>query len=191
MGMFDYIKIKKEHLPLNQEINSLNLNWDDVEFQTKSLDNCLSTYIIDSNGDIFYEKVIGTWKEIPEEERKYKWNLYEFEEKEKQLEKINFHGILEFYCFEQISDDKNISIDFLAYFIYGKLDKIELKNSEYSPRTSSTDWFENYNKEQKKLKNKIKKFIRWKKFWHLICTILYKITYSVDSLRYFIYKNII
>ena len=42
--MFDYIKCKAK-LPLNEELNNLPIDWGDVSFQTKDLENCLLEYI--------------------------------------------------------------------------------------------------------------------------------------------------
>ena len=57
MGMFSYIKCKKE-LPLTDELKNLSVKWGEVQYQTKDLDNCLETYIISEDGELLEEVIL-------------------------------------------------------------------------------------------------------------------------------------
>ena len=109
--MFDTVFVKVE-LPLTDELKSLNLDWKNVDFQTKSLENCLSTYTINEEGrliafnDAWWEE--NTLKRDPEP--------------------VDCHGKISLYDYIQNLEGYDWSIDFDAYFSYGKLDKVELTN---------------------------------------------------------------
>lgn len=176
MGMFDYIKIKKE-LPLDDKLKSYNLNWDEVEFQTKSLENCMNQYTIDEDGFLFLQKIDGVWVQIPENERTNKWDFGYFEEKSRTLEKIDFHGIIKFYCVEDLKDsNEQLWADFDAYFIYGKLDKLILVSSQTYITKSLDDFLKKQEIENKKPINVFKKYIKWREFCRLLSRTFYKIS---------------
>lgn len=61
MGMFDYVKLDL-HIP---ELDVVKIK--DDEFQTKSLDNFMDNYRIDSNGQLWRRFVVR--EEVPLEER--------------------------------------------------------------------------------------------------------------------------
>ena len=69
MGMFSYIKCNKE-LPLNEELKNLSVKWNEIEFQTKDLDNCLETYIISDDGSLLEEEIEYEYTYYTEEEKK-------------------------------------------------------------------------------------------------------------------------
>jgi hypothetical protein len=106
MGMFSYIKCKKE-LPLTDELKSLYGKWHEVEFQTKDLGNCLESYVISEQGELF------------EEITEYKG--------QKTTEKVDFHGSVTFYknFSPGETEQGGLSVEFHAHFMYGKLNKIE------------------------------------------------------------------
>lgn len=51
MGMFDYIKINVEKLPISKKEKS---KLKDIEFQTKSLRNLFVSYVIKDDNTLFY-----------------------------------------------------------------------------------------------------------------------------------------
>ena len=53
--MFDSIYVKTK-LPLNEDLKNLNVKWEELEFQTKDLENCLLRY--DINDDKIVEHVV-------------------------------------------------------------------------------------------------------------------------------------
>jgi hypothetical protein len=196
MGMFDSIKVKAK-LPLNDELKSYNLNWEEIEFQTKDLENCLLEYILDENGFLFEEVIEREYVEYSKEERKKDkniktWNLFkEVKEISRTTKKLDYHGVLNFYCYEKINDKEQICVDFEAFFIYGKIDKILLKSFEKHPVKSYDDWIEKQKLEDKKLVNRIKKAIRWKFFWIKVANVLSRISGFFSKIQSFIFRYVI
>ncbi len=115
MGMFDYIKIDQKLLPYVENIKP-HL-FENVEWQTKSLEKCLFVYQITENGLI----EIGAGDE-------YFKNDFE------QIEIENFHGIIRFYtCIDKVW------FQFDAKFIDGKL--VSVINSVDNQDIKSNDKF--------------------------------------------------
>lgn len=68
MGMFDTVVVEGLKLPTNRDINSFLKQYHGSlphEYQTKDLDNVLSTYHINSSGQIFHEERISTGRKVP------------------------------------------------------------------------------------------------------------------------------
>jgi hypothetical protein len=116
MGMFDTIYVKAK-LPLTEELNQLELHWDLVDFQTKDLENCLSTYTITEDGRLM--SFNDAW--------------WEENSNNRVADPVSYHGGILFYHYLQDIQKYDWWIDFKAYFIYGKLDKIELVHAEKTP----------------------------------------------------------
>jgi hypothetical protein len=89
MGMFDQLKCEKE-LPLNDELKSLNVKWNEVIFQTKDLDNCLSNYRITTDGELVEDVVEKEYTYYTEEERK-KLKGWHFIKDEKIVKRTTSH----------------------------------------------------------------------------------------------------
>lgn len=110
MGMFDYIKCM---YPLPGEVNIIN-------FQTKSLDNCLEQYEIREDGTL--------WQEICKYEDHSDQSLSTPLERLRGIcTKIHkgwkpYTDACTIYFYES---DNNIWVEFKAQFIEGKLHKIE------------------------------------------------------------------
>ncbi len=195
--MFSYIFCKKE-LPLNSDLKTLNIKWDEIEFQTKDLDNCLDKYIITEDGDLIEEIVEYEYTYYSEEEKKKKdhkpWNIIKEQKIVNQYtKKIDFHGKITFYEIFEFSDTEDIWVDFNAYFIYGKLDKLELLEcKKYKSRKNDlNDLFE----KNKKLKNsfiyKFKKNIGYFWFFKKLSKLFYNLSMFFSNLnviinRYFV-----
>jgi hypothetical protein len=181
MGMFDYIKCKKE-LPLTEELKNLPIKWDELQFQTKDLDNCLLEYIISENGELLEEVVEREYIPYTEEEKKQnnnKWNFYkDIIEKNKYTKKVEYHGKIVFYEIIDFSETEDIWLDFEAYFNYGNLDKIELIKSEKheSRKIRMNEFWEKEKKKINSLPYKLRKYSGW--FWLL--NKIGKISYNIS-----------
>ena len=150
--MFSYIFCKTP-LPLNEELKSLNVKWSEVEFQTKDLDNCLEKYLITEEGCLAEEITEYEYTYYTEEEKKYlklrPWDVVKDQKITKQYTKdVGFHGKITFYEILKFSETEDIWVDFDAYFIYGKLDKINLVKTEKieSRLLKNEKYFEELNK---------------------------------------------
>ena len=110
MGMFDYIKCK---YPL--PISGLN----DINFQTKSLDNCLEQYEIREDGTL--------WREICRYEDHSDKSLQTLKRFAGACTRIHegweLHTDACTICFYESVN--NIWVEFKAQFVDGKLHKIE------------------------------------------------------------------
>lgn len=199
MGMFDSIQVKKD-LEIPEEIKFLK-DWKNHDFQTKDLDNCLSDYIINEYNELV--EVVVDRKYIPytEEERKRlkikPWDLWkDVIEGETTYKIIDFHGTINFYTYESIDDDTDFWIDYKAYFIYGKLDKIELVEfkKDTQRKTNNKKFFEEIEKEKKSfcfLFKKYASYLGWRWFWKNVDKTLYKVSNILNSIRMFIIKKLI
>ena len=98
--MFDQLICKKE-LPLNEELKSLDVKWNEVIFQTKDLDNCLCDYIITKDGELVedvkkYENTYYTEEEIKQRVKEKKWSFIKDSKLVEQYnKKVNYHGFLD------------------------------------------------------------------------------------------------
>ena len=197
MGMFDEILIKKA-LPLPQELKNHPIKWSEHKFQTKDLDNCLEEFILDKNGSLYKIEVEREYIEYTEEEKKSKdfraWNIHkDVVEKSRKKVKTNFHGIICFYDYLNFNEEKDCWLEFEAYFIYGKLDKIELKEfrleDSYTLRLSELEKEKEANKKTAKYKLiqliKITGVYQLLMFFAKICN---RLSHFFTSLQWKIYK---
>jgi hypothetical protein len=164
MGMFDNIKVKAP-LPLTEELKKLNIDWSNTTFQTKDLDNCLSDYFITEGGELKEEVTEYEYTYYTEEEKKDKsfrpWNFIKESKIKNQYQKqVDFHGKITFYELFEISEEEDIWVDFEAFFIYGKLDKINLIKIEKqkSRKAKLKEWTEEDKKKTNSLTFKLKKY---------------------------------
>lgn len=193
MGMFSYIKCKKE-LPLNDEIKTLNVKWEDVEFQTKDLDNCLDNYTITENGELLEDVVEREYTYYTEEEKKKLkgWHFIKDEKIIKEYSKdVNYHGTIRFYELFDLNEEEDIWVEFDAHFVYGKLDKIELANTQKheSRKIKMNRWKEEDQKKINSFKYKLKKHSGY--FWLLnrLSRICYKASNFFSRLHTFFIRN--
>lgn len=197
MGMFSYIKCKKE-LPLTDELKNLSAKWNELQYQTKDLDNCLETYIISEDGELLEEVIEYEYTYFTKEERNNNknirpWDIIKDEKIIKQeTKKIDFHGKITFYETFDLNDQESVWVDFDAYFIYGKLDKIELsKVKKHENRKIKMDeYWKTYESKQNSLSYKLKKYSGWFWLWKKIGIISYEISKFFASINHFIIKYI-
>ena len=87
-------------------------------------------------------------------------------------------------------------VDFKAYFVYGKLDKIDLtefkkttghlaKRKEFEEkliRDSKQPWF---------VFKRYASYLGWSWFWRKVTNFLYQISQTINSLRNFVFKYLL
>ena len=197
MGMFSYIKCKKE-LPLTDELKGLSVKWDELQYQTKDLDNCLETYIISEDGELLEELIEYEYTYYTEEEKKQKdhkpWNIVKDQKIVKQeTKKVDFHGKITFYETLDLNDEQSVWVDFDAYFVYGKLDKLELaKVEKYENRKVKMDeYWKTYESKQNSISYRLRKYTGWFWLWKKIEKYCYSMSRFLDTIRYFIIRNIL
>ena len=133
MGMFDEIVCKRK-LPLTKEIKKAfpDTVWSEEKFQTKDLDNTMTTYLIKGTS-LYWDHTEGEYvRTISEEEeaktrkqKKFCWP-YKFVESGRKTEKTNHHGTINFYLYERDKDGNTWDIEFDAIFNSGKLKSLSL-----------------------------------------------------------------
>lgn len=108
MGMFDYIHVNNVEVPLPKEM----IDFKNIEYQTKSLENTLSSYFIESDGYLYVEKTFCDYDES---------------KTPKDRKKVFYHGMIRFYAYET-TDLVDYCADFDAKFTDGVLQEIKLVN---------------------------------------------------------------
>ena len=200
MSMFDEISIEKE-LPLPEELKKLNIDWKSHNFQTKDLENCMLKYVIRDDGKLFEHVIEREYIPWSEEEKKAKkisaWNFWkEVLEKGEHYDELNHHGIITFYTYENFDDMQDFWLEYKAYFVYGKLDKIELSEFklEQSLKLRNEEIDKKRKQEQSKIWNVFKQYasyLGWRWFWRKVSTICYKMHQVCSSMQMFILRNML
>mgnify|MGYP003642164128 CR=1 FL=1 len=194
MGMYDELKCLYP-LPLTKELKELSIEWKEINWQTKSFDSDLGQYTISKSGKLTIDKIKGDWLELPKEQQ-YKWSSHEFVETSRHKTPVKYHGIVNFYSFEVLDNNDGWWFEFEAYFSYGKLDKIKLRetrkeeNYKIISEQNMQELFEQYNTPTAKLKTFIRKW-GWRHLWNYITKILRYISRRIDRTIAFINRNII
>jgi hypothetical protein len=197
MGMFDEITVKTD-LPLNDELMKLNINWSSSVFQTKDLDNSLDHYEISADGELI--KIIIEYEYVPytkEEQKKVgSWNLWkDVKEKSRRTEKVDFHGKINFYELLDLSEKEQAWVEFEAFFVYGKLDKIVLYKIEKveSYKLKAKEIEQEFEAIKKTFPYRTKKLLRklgWSHFWRSVIWSSDKVQSLFSRINRFIYRYI-
>lgn len=131
MGMFDTLRVEYP-LPLPRDLNELSeINWRNVDFQTKDLQNALQDYYIDATGQLWLERI----------DRKYDFsegygpNQLKVREVKLKPERCGYFGALEFYTMEY-RDKNDYQIEFTAKLNDGKIEDLSLANFEVCDNTN-------------------------------------------------------
>ena len=127
MGMFDSIYCNCL-LPLPLEVVDLNLDIYSIEFQTKDFDNIMSNFFITEEGRIMEEIVERKW--VDDDNAFLKGYMKPISSHTRD---VNFHGVVEFYCYEDVHVQDSIhtlNLTYLGKFTDGTL--ISLEVLEYS-----------------------------------------------------------
>jgi hypothetical protein len=198
--MFDSLTCKYP-LPLTPRIEYLSSDWSKVVFQTKDLDNSLSYYEIREDGHLYQEVIEREYIPYTEEELKTlkpkPWSPFkEVIVKNKNISKVDYHGKINFYESLEFSEDEDMWVEFVAYFVYGKLDKLELFHTSKS--TSAA--LGNKRLEERLLQLKKSKWYRfkrmvgpygWNLFWKSLAKLITKIAGALSHLQLAIYKRML
>jgi len=200
MGMFDSLKCKYP-LPLTPEIQQISADWANVIFQTKDLDNSLGYYEVREDGHLYQEVVEREYIPYTEEELKTikpkKWSPFkDVIIKNKTTHKVDYHGKINFYESLEFSETEDMWVEFVAYFVYGKLDKLELFNITKSPSAALS----NKQLEERLLKLRKSKWYRfkravgpygWNLLWKSLAKLIPKIERALSHLQMAIYKKML
>jgi hypothetical protein len=180
MGLFDSLYVKKK-LPLTKELKALDVNWEEVDFQTKDLDNALDAYEITKAGKLRHLWQERAWKDDDDSFLKGYMEVVREEWRD-----VDFHGTINFYTSHCTNDTKHwdyfddvdqLSFDdielipgddwwfeFEAYFTKGKLDEIKLIKADKTPVKeriyNNKVWAMKRAEENKKPGRKIVNFLR-------------------------------
>ena len=200
MGMFDTI-LCKYPLPLSETLRKLPIDWTETSFQTKNLEESLSLYTITSEGELLKEVIENEYIEYTKEElKKLKpkpWSSFkEIKIKNKYVEAVQHHGTVTFYTSVDYTEEEELWVEFNAYFIYGKLDKIELieERKVISQALSVTQWEQERLKKAKQPWSRIKyvlNYLGWKWAWYKIARMLYFLGNWCGRAHSFIYRELV
>ncbi len=209
MGLFDNLIVKRK-LPLNKELKKAfpDTDWSREGFQTKSLDNTMTTYTIKGTG-LYWDKVEGEHvRTISEKEEKklkkqgkFCWP-YDFKETSRKTVKEPFHGTINLYHYKDDKEGNTWDIEFDAVFNAGKLVDIKLVKGEISSTAEENAAREKPWKDQldayeahpwtktKKILNKIT-FGYWSLFWSkTVSRSLYWVAQKVQKLQLWVIRNL-
>lgn len=154
MGMFDSIKCEYP-LPLPEGVDKLKFDIKNVDFQTKDFENLLETYTIRENGELYRTHQTYKWVDDDNHFLKGYMDVVTSEEK-----KENYHGMLNFYCYEDIEQDDgtyiNVTIDYIAKFTDGNLVEVKIEKSQIKDVTE-------YKKENKQF---LEECFKEKNIWY-------------------------
>ena len=105
MGMFDHIKVTKK-FPVSKELQAAfgDVDWREIEYQTKDLDSVAQTFTIKPNGYLYTDIVGGEWVRTMTEEEEaaarkkgdFFWP-HEFKETSRKTVIHRYTGDLHFY----------------------------------------------------------------------------------------------
>lgn len=186
--MFDTISVS-DKLPFSQEMLDLGIT-NNSPFQTKDFDCTMDEYVI-QNGELFIQKyAVQEWVNGDPRAKFFTDRLGYMRREEPFLEKINHHGLINFYDFKyDVSCKWDCWIEFQASFSYGKLDKIELfkfeKTDNAERKQRESEWASKLARSQKLWRNKYLFYTswfhflerKWIKFWTNCANLCNKIAY--------------
>ena len=208
MGMFDTIYCERK-LPLTKEIKKAfsNKDWAKTDFQTKSLDNTMTSYYIKRNGYLYWDRVEGENVRVisEEEEKKIKkqgrfcWP-YEFVEKSRVSEKVIITDTINFYDYNEDDEGNTWDIEFDAEIVKGKLISLKLVKGEIvhtaeQNAQNERNWQEITAAYEKRPWTKIKRFLNkitfgyWLIFWKNIACVLSSFARSFSAAQMWVLKN--
>lgn len=192
--MFDEITIKTA-FPLPEELKFKNIDWKTHVFQTKDLENCLLHYFISEDGYLYEEVIENEYIPYTDEEKKEKnlrgWNIWKnVVEKNRYNKKVEHHGTILFYDSFELSEEQDFWVDYKAFFVYGKLDKIEIFNTENSKSLK----LHNKECEEMRLKqtnswlHKAKKYTGYSRYCSILAKYCHKVSRIFANLQMLLYK---
>jgi hypothetical protein len=116
--------------------------------------------------------------------------------KNRYMKPIAHHGVINFYNSLKYTATQDIWAEFNAYFIYGKLDKIELSKVDLhnSQEIKIQLWHEAQAAKEKLLWNRVKKYLNyigWRWFWKRIADCCHKGQNLLSKLQWAIYGKLL
>jgi len=195
--MFDTILVKKA-LPLNKELKALkDFEWDKADFQTKDLENLMSTYEITKTGKLRYLKVTREW--VDDEGAFLKGYMKEISSEwvdTKHTGKVRFY-----HNFSTNKSNRNIFSDILenetdlegydwwvefeAEFVKGELTEIKLTKAEKEPAKirilRNIEWAKELKKKEASVYRRIIKFLRKFKAYRATIKFLLKANTAISN----------
>jgi len=197
MGMFDNI-ICRYPLPLSDKLKAINTDWARADFQTKDLDCSLSMYYINESGEIEEEVIEREYIPYPEgEEPDCAWCVWkEVKITNRYLKPVDFHGKISFYTSLSYDETQDVWVEFDAYFIYGKLDKIILTEDRLDKASElrNKEIFDEIAEKNKKPWPTTKRLLKpfgWHWFWGKMSRACYKMHQFFGSLQTKIIKHML
>ena len=134
--MFDTVFVEKA-LPLSPEVKKAfkGKDWKKIDFQTKDLDLAMAYYYLKANGNLYLEKIEGSYEPLSEEEikknKKNKFYLnYKFIETGRELVKTNICGTVQIYASEYDNAGNEWWVEFELVLHNGKLKKAKQIKAE-------------------------------------------------------------
>jgi len=209
MGMFDNLYVNKK-LPLTKELKELDVNWEEIDFQTKDLDNALDTYEITKAG-----KLRHLWQEREWTDDDDAFLKGYFKVVKEEWRDVPFHGTIRFYTNHCTNDTKHLYLfddddkltfddiklipgddwwlEFEAYFTKGKLDEIKLIKADKTPVKervyNNKLWAVKRAKENKKLHRRVINFMRQFSWYRDLIRYTLRFTnWSHSKLTYALYR---
>lgn len=156
MGMYDSLECKMS-LPLPKNLGEVhNVNFNNLIYQTKDLDNCLDYYKIRKNGTLCRLDITSTW---------VKRDGNKVEVIKKRWKNVKFTGTIEFYDSLQYSVVANAKwendyhIKFAAKVVNGVVKKITRTSFEVVSAIARKEYIANFNKKMKEVE------IRWNRWY--------------------------
>lgn len=191
MGMFDNISIS-DPLPFTDEMKELGLDVNNRTWQTKDLDCAMGLYFI-QGGELFEQKYKNTeWKQGDPNGESVMDRIGALVQSEPYLEKVNFHGEVNFYDhIDDVAGKWDCWIEFKATLSHGKIDKIELidftKTDSAERKQKDKEFWEKIDMENRIWYNRLffhTKTFRWFKFevWHKFWINLGQFCYKISRL---------
>ena len=129
MGMFDTIRCDYP-IPVTKEIIDTGLDMHDISFQTKDLENFMEEYFINPEGELFFIHNERVWRDDDDVFFKGYMEIVKTE-----IRPANFHGVIYFYCYEDLPETEDgkryiLSVDYEAKFVDNKLISLNLHDQE-------------------------------------------------------------
>jgi hypothetical protein len=167
--MFDSIQCNYP-LPLPLGVVDILPDPYDQEFQTKDLENLLDLYYLNEDGILYWRKRKYEWKDDDDAFLKGYMDVVE-----EEVVPTDFHGVLNFYCYETVEEDiennkaKDVTIDYLAKFTNGKVENIEILSYEIIDATVRIIELKNtMQKHEERRQRWYNKYLFYTKFWKFI-----------------------
>jgi len=195
--MFDTILVKKA-LPLNKELKAItDIKWEEFDFQTKDLENTMSTYEITKTGKLRYLKVTREW--VDDEGAFLKGYMKEVSSEwfdTKHTGKIRFY-----HNFSTNKSNRNIFsdvlenetdldgydwwVEFEAEFVKGKLTEIKLVKTEKESAKirilRNIEWAKELKQKEASIYRKTIKFLRKFKIYCNTISFLLKANTAISN----------